>query len=531
MSVVIKGNSNINLDFSTGGRITGDFSNATLVNRVMFQNSVTNGPSNVQTLPNGTGTTAGFLAFANSDPANTNFAQIAAVGLEARVSSGITGTGTYAPMTFYTGGSERLRIDTSGNVGIGTIAPATKLDVAGGYVNLRGTVVSGSSTNNANIVFDIRNSNNQSKQSYIYGLADGTDTGSFITFGTCNTNTTSERMRITSGGNLGIGTSAPAGKLHVAGGNAGIGNVYLSGRSDSSFEVNVSNIWARNENANFDGARIKFDVSSSNGLMMFHTATGGSLVERMRITSAGDLLVGTTSAPKSWGAASPKMRVTAGGIQFGDYSLITEDVFDIDSLCLVADSTESICFGQYVNATGVYTERGRFDASGNLLVARTSTVGGARLSVEHPTDCIGLNLGPSASGARYLMYFMYNNSTVGSITSAGTTTAYNTSSDYRLKHDIQPMTGALAKVAQLKPVTYKWNADDSQSQGFIAHELAEVVPDAVTGEKDAVDAEGKPQYQGIDTSFLVATLTAAIQEQQTMIEQLKADVAALKESV
>ena len=90
------------------------------------------------------------------------------------------------------------------------------------------------------------------------------------------------------------------------------------------------------------------------------------------------------------------------------------------------------------------------------------------------------------------------------------------------------MTGALAKVAALKPCTYKWKADGSDGEGFIAHELAEVVPQCVTGEKDAVDAEGKPVYQGIDTSFLVATLTAAIQEQQAIIEQLKADVVALK---
>ena len=84
------------------------------------------------------------------------------------------------------------------------------------------------------------------------------------------------------------------------------------------------------------------------------------------------------------------------------------------------------------------------------------------------------------------------------------------------------MTGALAKVALLKPCTYKWNVDGSDGEGFIAHELAEVCPQAVTGEKDAVDANGNIKPQGIDTSFLVATLTAAIQEQQAIIESLKA---------
>jgi hypothetical protein len=90
------------------------------------------------------------------------------------------------------------------------------------------------------------------------------------------------------------------------------------------------------------------------------------------------------------------------------------------------------------------------------------------------------------------------------------------------------MTGALAKVALLKPCTYKWNSDGSNGQGFIAHELQEVVGDCVTGAKDAVDAEGNPVYQGIDTSFLVATLTAAIQELKVIVDAQAVEIAALK---
>ena len=90
------------------------------------------------------------------------------------------------------------------------------------------------------------------------------------------------------------------------------------------------------------------------------------------------------------------------------------------------------------------------------------------------------------------------------------------------------MTGALAKVAQLKPVTYKWKSNGSDGQGFIAHELQAVVPDCVTGEKDAVDKNGDIQPQGIDTSFLVATLTAAIQELKAELDTVKAELAALK---
>jgi len=90
------------------------------------------------------------------------------------------------------------------------------------------------------------------------------------------------------------------------------------------------------------------------------------------------------------------------------------------------------------------------------------------------------------------------------------------------------MIGALAKVAQLKPVTYKWKENNLNGQGFIAHELAEIVPDCVTGEKDALDENGNPKYQGIDTSFLVATLVSAIQEQQALIESLTTRLTALE---
>jgi len=121
-----------------------------------------------------------------------------------------------------------------------------------------------------------------------------------------------------------------------------------------------------------------------------------------------------------------------------------------------------------------------------------------------------------------LVEFRSRGTAVGSVSVTASATAYNTSSDYRLKNTIAPMTGALAKVALLKPVTYKWNVDGSDGQGFIAHELAEVVPECVTGQKDAVDENGNPQYQGIDTSFLVATLTAAIQELKAEFDAYKA---------
>jgi hypothetical protein len=183
------------------------------------------------------------------------------------------------------------------------------------------------------------------------------------------------------------------------------------------------------------------------------------------------------------------------------------------------------------------SEKMRIDSSGNLLLGTGNTT--ARLNVAGGGNSIYATQASASSyttifnalnqsGTYYLTAWQAAGSTVGSVTSNGTNTSYGTTSDYRLKENIAPMTGALAKVAALKPCTYKWKVNGSDGEGFIAHELAEVCPHAVTGKKDAVDAEGKPVYQGIDVSFLVATLTKAIQEQQALIVQLQADVAALK---
>ena len=173
-----------------------------------------------------------------------------------------------------------------------------------------------------------------------------------------------------------------------------------------------------------------------------------------------------------------------------------------------------------------------FDGA-SLLVGTTSASFGGRVIVSNDgtakqTSLSCINTLGSGTMRQIDFFTGTNTSRIGSIESTTSTTAYNTSSDYRLKNTIKPMIGALAKVALLKPCTYKWNADGSNGQGFIAHELAEVVPECVSGTKDAVNAKGNPEYQGIDTSFLVATLTAAVQEQQVLIKTLSARLTALE---
>jgi hypothetical protein len=191
---------------------------------------------------------------------------------------------------------------------------------------------------------------------------------------------------------------------------------------------------------------------------------------------------------------------------------------------------------------------------GNVLINSTSSFNSGKTNIAFDSASnVGIALKQTnGNNSGTFLNFAQSGTTIGTISGNATNIQYNTSSDYRLKENIAPMTGALAKVALLKPVTYKWKVDGSDGEGFIAHELQEVVKGCVTGKKDATrqeeyevtpavkDEEGNittpavmgtrtvPAYQGIDTSFLVATLTAAIQEQQATINALTARIVALE---
>ena len=176
------------------------------------------------------------------------------------------------------------------------------------------------------------------------------------------------------------------------------------------------------------------------------------------------------------------------------------------------------------------TERARIDASGNLLVGKTAsstTVAGSQVQPDGTHSAVksdgnpGFFYNTTTAISGTIALFRSNGVTVGSISQDGTNTAYNNSSDYRLKESVQPLTGGLARVNALKPSIYKWKTNGKVGEGFLAHELAEVVPFAVTGEKDAVTKDGEIEPQQVDLSKVVPILVAAIKELSAEVNALK----------
>jgi len=358
----------------------------------------------------------------------------------------------------------------------------------------------------------------------------GTDANTGIFFPSADTIGFSEGgaevARFDSSGNLGLGATPSAW--------SGFRALDVGSRSAlvDLTSAQQTDIWS---NAYFNGTNSIYKTTANasiyrqtTGQHIWFNAPSGTagnaitFTQAMTLDASGNLGIGITSPNSYANYKTLSIFGTNGGeLDMGDGTTTRLNLYSSStSVQLSAVGAIPLVFN--TNSA----ERARIDSSGNLLVGKTTT--SATTQGGYISSAGQYVVAQPASTGAVFFQNTSGGATVGTITINASTTTYGTSSDYRLKENIVPMVGALSAVSALKPVTYNWKIDGSDGQGFIAHELAEVCPEAVQGKKDAVDDEGNPVYQGIDTSFLVATLTAAIQEQQALITQLTARITALE---
>ena len=335
------------------------------------------------------------------------------------------------------------------------------------------------------------------------GIVQTADTSGILNLQTANTTA----VTIDASQNVGVGGTATAN-------GAGYVTLGVNGTTAGIVEWKANGV----RQAQSYATTSQYTVGSTTAIPLVLTTNN---TECMRINASGNVGIGTTSPVGKLSVSNSG----AEGIEFipGNVSNVSTTQYYNRSGAAYTANVQNASYHSWLFSG---TERVRLDASGNLLVGTTAQIASGKLSLaaDHVTHQ-GIAI-KNTNAANALVYIYFLNSAgvgAGTITqTAATTVAYATSSDYRLKENVTPLIGALDTVAKLKPVTYNWVADGSDGQGFIAHELAEIVPDCVVGEKDAVNEDGSIKAQAIDTSFLVATLTAAIQEQQALITSLTA---------
>jgi len=253
--------------------------------------------------------------------------------------------------------------------------------------------------------------------------------------------------------------------------------------------------------------KVGIGTSSPDGRLHVHTSSAGTVTAA---TDANQLVLESTA---NVGMSFLTGNASVARIKFGDPDSNSSGAI------VYAHSEDSMRF----NTGG--SERMRIRSNGQVLINSTSIIASDNAYLQ----VTGGSVTPVALRGGTNNYFMAfykqsNNDLIGSITgSSGTATAFNTSSDYRLKENVSYTFDATTRLKQLKPARFNFIADsDNTVDGFLAHEVSSVVPEAITGTHNEVDDEGNPVYQGIDQSKLVPLLVKTIQELEARITALEA---------
>jgi hypothetical protein len=375
-----------------------------------------------------------------------------------------------------------------GNVGIGTTSPSNKLSVV-------------SSVSTTEILASFGTLNNSLR------LAINSDGSSEISNGAAVASIhisqgSNKAITITDTRNVGIGTTSPASKLNVSG-----DNITVSAGYGIAWAGDQTRIMTPEDNVS--GALIRY---GSGGIMRF---VNGS-TEHMRINGSGNVGIGTSNPTAAASRTALVLRGNANGAELIVQSTSATDGTNAGFLMAAVGTGAYLVnrlSGPLILSTSD-TERMRIDSGGYVQIAGTTTYNNSRVNIEVGTDLSGITTNVNSSDTRYHLYFRNTLATVGSISTNTYATSFNTSSDYRLKEDLKPFNG-LSILKDIKVYDFKWKGVEDRNYGIVAHEIAEVIPYAVNGEKDG------EMHQSVDYSKLVPVLIQAIQELTEKINKLE----------
>lgn len=466
--------------------------------------------------------------------------------------------------------AEKMRIDSSGNVGIGTTSPVATLHVDAGSTNDTPAIFSTSNANGPHIRFR-HGSNNLHFIGSAPGFVGSSDRDDLalrskdnMIFATGDS-TTGEAMRIDSSGKLLVNNTganqdhplqvtASANSAHAIAINArasdDIGeltffsNNRITRQGEIQYRNNQVNIRHRSGPIQFASGGVnevaRLDTLGRailNNTTVHGTSSRSSYYSFLHIR-------GNTSSADSDGRINLtsnhaiQTNGNLGSIYFsdkngGDRALIRAN------MSAAGNSTDN--FPGYLTfwtngGSANPTERMRIDSSGRVLIGTTTynnTIQGVQFNESGQAFLVATNNPPlqvnRLGGDGTVISIRNDSSQVGTISVSGSTTAYNESSDYRLKENVVDIIDGITRVKQLQPRRFNFIVNpDTTVDGFLAHEAQTVVPEAVTGTHNEVDDDGDPVMQGIDKSKLVPLLTAALKEAIAKIETLEAKVAALE---
>ena len=445
----------------------------------------------------------------------------------------------------YSGGGdvEYMRLTSTG-LGIGTSSPAYKLDVltspsSASYngINLKNgansTVIAAYLTGSA---YSFRGIG--ANQSWLYsnvGNFNLMSDGGAITLST-GTNS-GVQATLDSSGNLGLGVT-PSGwkstskaiQINTTGGVSS-DSTYGTAYSDNVY-LNSSAQWIRlTGNGTTTGLAAVY--GQANGIHYWYNAPVGSagtaatLTQAMTLDASGNWILGGTTARtrltlQAGEANAPTLGTASGGAFFGNSNVTYGTLF----------GTSGAGYGwiqqQRVDGSATAYDLCLQPSGGNLLVGTTSrghNSGVNSFDLDTQDGSFYVTHSSGTPSGYYFASFGYSSTSIGNITQNGTTAvAYNTTSDYRLKDNQQPLTGSGAFIDALKPKTWEWKTDGSKGVGFIAHEVQEVSPNSVTGEKDAIDADGKPVMQSMEygSAEFIANIIAELQSLRKRLATLEA---------